>query len=110
MKGGCHDAFRSVLGNKREYACRGAAPGGAEAHFQSVFPPKGVNMLRWDMTPDLWGIAILEAENAWDVFSAVGMWLASSPGFIRMTKIAPATPVQEAIPREGELLKKLAYP
>lgn len=73
-----------------------------------MFPPKGVNVVRWDMTPDLWGIAIVEAENAWDVFSAVGMWRSMRPGFFKMTKLAPAMPVQEVMPREGELLKKLA--
>jgi Protein of unknown function (DUF3303) len=73
-----------------------------------LFPPKGVKVIRWDMTPDLWGISIIEADNSWDVFSTVSMWRSASPGFFRMTKLAPAMPVQEVMPREGELLKKLA--
>jgi len=73
-----------------------------------MFPPKGVTVVRWDMTPDLWGIAVVEAENAWDVFSAVNMWRSMRPGFFKMTKLAPAIPVHEVMPREGELLQKIA--
>jgi hypothetical protein len=73
-----------------------------------MFPPKGVNVIRWDVTPDLWGISIMDAESARDVFAAVDMWRASMPGFFKMTKLSPAMPVQEYMPLQGELLKKLA--
>ena len=73
-----------------------------------IFPPKGVNVVRWDVTPDGWGISIIEAEKAWDVFSAIGMWRSMKPGFFKMTKVSPAMPVKEVLPLEGELLKRLA--
>lgn len=109
QKGGLSDAFRSVLGNKREYAGARAASGSAEAHVKRYVSAKRRerNQVGHDAGP-VGGVAIIEAENTWDVFSAVGMWRAMRPGFFKMTKLAPAMTVQETIPREAELLKKLA--
>jgi hypothetical protein len=73
-----------------------------------MFPPKGVKVVRWDMTPDLWGILILEAESSWDVLSTTAMWRSLKPGFFKMTKLSPAMPVQEQMQLQGELLKKIA--
>lgn len=38
------------------------------------FPPKGVNVLRFDLTPDEWGSTIYEADKAEDVFREVDIW------------------------------------
>lgn len=73
-----------------------------------LFPPKGVNIIRWDATPDAWGILICEAENAADVFRAIDMWRAAAAGFFKSTKTSPATPIQEVIPVAAELVKTVA--
>ncbi len=73
-----------------------------------LFPPKGVNMIRWDGTPDGWGILIMEAEEAADVVRAIDMWRAAGAGFFKTTKTAPAMPIQELMPVAGELLQTLA--
>ncbi len=72
-----------------------------------LFPPKGVNIIRWDGTPDSWGILILEAENAADIVRAIAMWRASGAGFFKSIKTSPAMPIQEMVPTIGEIVKTL---
>lgn len=73
-----------------------------------LFPPKGANIIRWDATPDGWGIAIMEAESVADISDALNIWRTAGAGFFKFTKTAPTEPVQEALSRNGELLKALA--
>ena len=73
-----------------------------------LFPPEGVNIIRWDATPDGWGILITEAESAADVFHAINTWRSAGAGFFKSTKTAPAMPVEETIPIGAEILKALA--
>jgi hypothetical protein len=73
-----------------------------------LFPPKGVNIVRWDATPDGWGILLTTAENVADLTQALNMWRTAGAGFFKFTKTSPAMPVQESIPLTGELLKTLA--
>ncbi len=75
---------------------------------RGLFPPKGVEILRWDQTPDGWGILLAEAESATDIIQAIDMWRAAGPGFFKVTKTAPAIPIQEGIPIELEMLKAIA--
>ena len=72
-----------------------------------LFPPKGVNIIRWDGTPDGWGILIAEAESAADIGQAVAMWRAAGTGFFKSTRTAPAQTIQELLIQQGELLKSL---
>jgi hypothetical protein len=72
-----------------------------------LFPPKGVNIIRWDSTPDGWGIIIAEAESAADIFAAINLWRVAGAGFFKFTRTAPAEPVQEVLPRVDGLLKAL---
>ena len=73
-----------------------------------LFPPQDVQILRWDVTPDNWGILIVESDSAQAVNDALGMWRASVPGFFKVTKTSPAVPVQEGIPELGKLLQMVA--
>jgi len=61
---------------------------------KGLFPPNGVKVIRWDVTPDNWGVLIFEAED--------------SAGFFKTTKTAPALPVVEAIPIGAEIGQALA--
>ncbi|MFQ5873496.1 MAG: hypothetical protein ACE5JL_06815 [Dehalococcoidia bacterium] len=72
------------------------------------FPPKGVKIIRWDATPDAWGILVMEAEKAEDVFRAIDMWRAAGTGFFKSTKTSPAIPIQELMPIAADLLKTMA--
>lgn len=73
-----------------------------------LFPPKEVNIIRWDATPDGWGIAIMEADSVADISDALNIWRTAGAGFFKITKTAPTEPVQEALSRNSELLKALA--
>lgn len=72
------------------------------------FPPEGVELIRWDATPDGWGILLLEADSAADVQKALAQWRASGAGFFESTKTAPALPVREAMENAQGLLQELS--
>jgi hypothetical protein len=72
-----------------------------------VFPPEGVTIIRWDATPDGWGILVTEAENVGALELALTAWRAATPGFFKMTRTAPASPVQETVARTAELIQRL---
>ena len=72
-----------------------------------LFPPEGVKIVRWDGTPDGWGILLMEAESAADVFRALDLWRAAGAGFFKLTKTAPAMPIEELIPIVGEIQSAL---
>jgi hypothetical protein len=72
-----------------------------------LFPPKDVKILRWDTTPDGWGILLTEAQNAADVIRSLDMWRMAEGGFFKSTKTAPALPVEEAIPISESFVKAL---
>jgi uncharacterized protein DUF3303 len=69
---------------------------------KGLFPPKGVNVLRWDGTPDGWGILLLEADSAEDAFRAIDVWRAAGAGFFKSTRTAPALSVQQMIQLTSE--------
>jgi hypothetical protein len=73
-----------------------------------MFPPANVKILRWDITPDNWGILIAESDSAQAVADALSIWRAAVPGFFKMTKTSPAVPVQESMPAAGKLLQMLS--
>lgn len=73
-----------------------------------LFPPENVEIIRWDTTPDGWGILIAEAESAADISRAINMWRAAGAGFFKATRTAPAIPVQEAVANTEELLSALS--
>ncbi len=70
-----------------------------------LFPPKGVKIIRWDVTPDGWGILLAEADSVADLGQAINMWRVAGTGFFKYTKTAPAQPVQEGMAQNGELVK-----
>ena len=72
-----------------------------------TFPPEDIEVIRWDATPDGWGVLVSEAASAEDIIQAIEMWRAPAPGFFEKTVTAPAQPVHEAIERTGELLAAL---
>jgi len=69
-------------------------------------PPEGVNIVRWDITPDLWGTTLFEAENPIDVFKTKDMWRTKA-GFFKTVKTSPVMPVQEVVPQMAEFIKSL---
>jgi hypothetical protein len=78
-----------------------------ELMSSGLFPPEGVNVLRFDITPGNWGVTLLEADNAEDVFKTVSIWRAALPGFFKSVKVSPAIPVKDALPLNGALIKSI---
>lgn len=72
------------------------------------YPPENVKILRWDATPDGWGVMICEAESAADMGRAINMWRAAGTGFFKSTRTAPAMPVEEAIEDTAEMVGRMA--
>ncbi len=72
-----------------------------------LFPPKGVNIIRWDGTPDGWGVLTLEADNVADIVRTIDIWRAAGAGFFKLTKTAPAMPIQELLPVAGGIQSAL---
>ena len=73
-----------------------------------LFPVQGVQILRWDITPDRWGVSIIEADSAQAVSDGLTIWRAAVPGMFKSTKTSPAIPIQESMPALGAMLQKLA--
>ena len=73
-----------------------------------MFPPEGVNIIRWDITPDGWGVTLLEADSEAAVSRGLNMWRVAGTGIFKCTKTSTARPVQEEMEGSGELLKILA--
>lgn len=73
-----------------------------------LFPPQNVEVLRFDTTPDLWGVTLVEADDVGSVSNVINSWRIACPGIFKSTKISPARPVQEAMESAAELIKKLS--
>ena len=63
--------------------------------------------IRWDITPDNWGVSIFEADSAADVMALFDTYRAAAPGFFKMTKTAPAVTAQESMAMGEEINKAL---
>ena len=81
---------------------------GQKLTSSGLFPPEGVNIIRWDITPDGWGVTIFEADSEAAVSRALNMWRAAGTGKFKCTKTSTARPVQEEMESSGELLTILA--
>jgi hypothetical protein len=74
---------------------------------KGLFPAKGVEILRWDITCDNWGVALVNADDPAAVERGIAVWRAAVPGFFKCTRTAPALPIAEALPLHLEVVKSL---
>lgn len=61
-----------------------------------LFPSPGIELIRFDMTPDYWGITLFKAESVEAAFTCVDLWRVAGTGVFKKIKIAPAMPVKDA--------------
>lgn len=75
---------------------------------EGMFPPEDVELIRWDGTPDGWGIVLWEADNYTALNNGLNMWRAAAgeTAFFEETKTAPAAPVEETVGDMAELLQQ----
>lgn len=76
---------------------------------KGLFPPEDTEVIRWDATPDGWGIVLWEAEEYKAVNNGLNMWRAAAgeTAFFEETRTAPAAPVEEIIPEQAAMLEQL---
>lgn len=77
---------------------------------EGMWPPEGMEIIRWDGAVDSWGVTIAEADDFETVFRARAMWEALAPGMFEEIKTAPAAPVEEIMEEGGALLEELSPP
>lgn len=78
-----------------------------EQGLMDAFPPDGVEILRWDVTPSDWGIVVMEAEDAEAIDKAIKMWQANQSWFEEI-KVEPARPVEDRVDTLNELFEELS--
>ena len=76
---------------------------------RGLFPPEGAEIVRWDGTPDSWGIVVWEADSYAAVNNGLNMWRAAAgeEAFFEKTMTAPSAPVEEIIPEQAALLEEM---
>lgn len=76
---------------------------------EGTFPPEGVEILRWDATPDNWGVLVWEADDYRAVNHAVNVWRAAAgeEAFFEETTTTPAAPVEDILQHQAGLLEQL---
>lgn len=78
----------------------------AASKLSQIGPPEGIKLLRWDVTPDNWGIMIYEAENTVAIAKNFTLWRTKA-GFFKYIKTSPLTPVEELMPQLAAYLQSL---
>jgi hypothetical protein len=78
----------------------------AGSKLSQIWPPEGIKLLRWDITPDDWGIMIYEAEHNVDINKNLAIWRTKA-GFFKYVKTAPLISLEELMPQLAELLQSL---
>ena len=72
-----------------------------------LFPPPGVEMIRFDKTPGNWGVTVFKADSVEAAASLIGMWRIAAPGFFKKVKMSPAMPVKESAGLGVKLYKSI---
>lgn len=75
---------------------------------EGMWPPEGMEIIRWDAAVDPWGVTIAEADDFETMYRAQAMWEALVPGMFEEIKTAPAAPVEEVMEEGGALLEELS--
>ena len=61
-----------------------------------LFPPPGIEILGFHITPDYWGVTLFKAESAEAAFANMALWRTAGTGFFKSVKISPALTVPDA--------------
>jgi len=72
-----------------------------------LFPPEGVELIRFDKTASGWGVTVFKAASAEAATSMVNIWKVSAPGFFKKIKVSPAMPVKDAAANAARLYQSV---
>ena len=70
-----------------------------------LFPPKNMEIIRFDITPGSWGVTLFKTDSPVEVFEFVNVWKAAVPGFFTTIKVSPALPLKETVPGVVQIFK-----
>ena len=71
----------------------------------------GVELEKWEttgwyMTPEDWGVAIVESDSVDDMMKNVYQWKLALPGFFTKYNVAPVAEVEQAVPILAKMMRK----
>lgn len=72
-----------------------------------LFPPPGVELIRFDKTASGWGVTIFNAKSAEAATNLLTLWRLAVPGFFKKAKLSPAMPVKEAAASAAKLFQSI---
>ena len=72
-----------------------------------LFPPEGVELIRFDKTASGWGVTVFKADSAEAASSLIALWSVAVPGFFKKVKLSPAMPVKDAAANAARLYKSI---
>jgi len=61
-----------------------------------LFPPPGIELIRFDMTPGYWGITVFKAASSEDAFACINIWRTAGTGVFKKINVSPALTVMDA--------------
>jgi len=61
----------------------------------------------WYITPEHWGVAIVETESVDDVMKNAYEWRLALPGMFKTYNIAPVAEVEQAVPLLAKMIRKI---
>ena len=73
-----------------------------------LWPPEGMDLIRWDTTVDNWGITVAEVDEYEQMNRAILMWEAMIPGMFETIKTSPSIPVEDSMEQSRALLDDLS--
>lgn len=78
-----------------------------DAHdLMEHYPPEGVDVLEWGLTPDRWGFAIYETDDIEALEEALELWRLFEPWY-ETTKTAPFRPIDDSVETVAELVERV---
>ena len=72
-----------------------------------LFPPEGVEIIRFDRTASGWGVTVFTADSPQAAVSLVDIWKVAGEGFFKEVKVSPAMPVKEIMGNAASLYQSI---
>ena len=61
----------------------------------------------WYITPEYWGIAVVDTDSAEDIAQNANSWRVALPGMFKTYNVAPALDVETYVPIAAKLVRKI---
>nr|MDO8115006.1 hypothetical protein [Candidatus Sigynarchaeota archaeon] len=83
---------------------------GAELLSKAAITFEGTKVTNWMVTPENWGIAMIESKSEEHLLHLFSQWRIAVPGVYKVVKCAPAMTVEEYTPKLLDLANKMKKP